>query len=164
MITYIPYSNFTQCAMVLPDDLLEIQVNDATELFITAVTGREKWKNTGSAVLWRDCPVKLYQYAQAMAMELDQRNVSEGEWLAKVSEIVWDAMKTGHIDETNANFQPWWLGKTGLHLSHRSMLLEKRPQHFGSIFESGLRPGMGFTWLDYRPPVPVDAPLMQQAA
>ena len=115
MQTFVPYSDFMGSVGCLDSKRLGKQRVEAFQI-INALNGKSKgWVSHPATVMWTGCVPALTQYMRCCIIEWINRGFKN----------------TMQIPEENWDFQnPWWIGDMRVHLSHRSNLLRKEPDHY----------------------------------
>ena len=81
-------------------------------------------KNHPAVKMWMNYPQTLLEYQRAIV----------GEWLDRgYKDTCWE--KTVDLLAPIKQLSlPWWIGNDEFHLSHRSNLVRKNPEHYGSFW------------------------------
>lgn len=131
MQTFLPYESFDRSAQSLDDKRLGKQRSECmiilkTLLGVYARQGRKGWPHHPATKMWAGHERSLVKYSLSVCEE----------WVAR-----------GHSDTCLAWFQdadarladqlptpPAWLGDQDFHLSHKSNLLRKLPEHYRPLW------------------------------
>lgn len=120
MQTFLPYSDFRECARVLDYRRLGKQRVEAWQI-LRALRGETKgWRNHPAVLMWRGYEESLNQYGREMCLEWRARGFT-------------DTM-LDRFSNTNSAPLPYWLGDSRLHLSHQSNLIRKDPEYYKQHF------------------------------
>lgn len=121
MQTFLPYANFVRSASVLDRQRLGKQRVEAWQI-LRALTGQSNgtgWINHPATKMWRGNENELAFYGICICEE----------WIAR-------GYKDSLLPKFRERFDidycslPSWLGDTKLHISHKSNLLRKLPNHY----------------------------------
>lgn len=96
-----------------------------TKQILNAVTGVTKgWQRTPMVLMWKGYPGALAQYGAICCRIWRLRGFQDSllPWFEEMMERYPD------------NRKPWWWGDERVHLSHRSMLLQKDPDWYGPLY------------------------------
>jgi len=137
MQTFLPYASFMDSAKVLDRQRLGKQRVEAWQLLnaLSPMRGESKgWVNHPALRMWVGHRRSLALYGITMCYEWTRR---------------------GYRDTMAERFRPFvrglfpvapaWLGDEDFHLSHRSNLIRKMPEHYGSIWPD-VPPDMPYVW------------------
>ena len=130
MQTFLPYSDFQGSAACLDRMRLGKQRVECMQI-LSALRGNGKgWGRHPAALMWAGHEDALEQYMRCCIME----------WIGR------GYKNTIAIPEENWDFvQPWWLGDMRFHLSHRSNLIRKLPDHY-TRFGWDPNPDLPYFW------------------
>jgi hypothetical protein len=93
------------------------------------------WQNHPAVKMWRGHESALLEYQRAICNEWTGRGYKDT-CLEKTIALIGNVV--GSI--------PKWVGNEKVHLSHRSNLLRKSPDHYKSLFEDNLNPDIEYCW------------------
>lgn len=110
--TFLPYSDFSQCAKVLDDKRLNKQRTDCLALL------KEDNPANLTSKLWEGYEDALISYGLEMCFEWRKRGFKDT--CAERLEALYSYNKQ----------TPPWLGDERLHASHRSLLVKRDPWHY----------------------------------
>lgn len=143
MITFLPSSNYRECARVLDHWRLRSQINEASIILkrncYDPPYPRVQW------TMWNGYEMQLARYIARMDWEWQLRgHTTKWTLVVESTQILslhldrpewWvREMLEWKDDQFNEAFpQPWWLGNDALHASHRSNLLMKKPEHYSQF-------------------------------
>ncbi len=124
MQTFLPYASFTESAQVLDRQRLGKQRVETWQI-LNALDGKTKgWVSHPVTKMWRGYEYALCEYGIEICLEWIARGYQDcmlERFVTRISEVEdWD--------------YPAWLGIEDLHLSHRSNLVRKFPEHYGTYF------------------------------
>lgn len=123
MQTFLPYDNFAASARVLDRQRLGKQRVEAWQIML-ALNGLSKgWVNHPATRMWRGYEEALAQYGDVMCFEWIRRGYRDT-LLERFNPFI----------KHNFPALPPWFGDEALHLSHRSNLVRKMPEHYGDIW------------------------------
>jgi hypothetical protein len=119
--TFLPYPDFAESAKCLDMKRLGKQRVEVLQLLNSLYKPNYKgWKNHPCREMWRDTPQALVEYGLVICREWISRGYKDTCY--------------GKIEafKTNAPIYalPSWLGREDIHLSHKSNLIRKMPQHY----------------------------------
>lgn len=122
MQTFLPYPDFRTTAKVLDRQRLGKQRVEVLQL-LRALNGQTTgWTNHPAARMWRGYEAALRDYGIAIC----------DEWMTRGYR---DTCRDKIIALADGDrVDPPWLGDPAFHASHRSNLLRKAPDHYGSLF------------------------------
>jgi len=132
MQTFLPYPSFRQSAIALDRQRLGKQRVEVLQILNTLTNPEAKgWRNHPAVRMWEGHEGWLMHYGIAVCDEWILRGYKDT-CLGKITAF-------NHLRDPEP---PSWLGNPDLHLSHRSNLLRKLPEHYGLLW----------------PDVPIDLP------
>lgn len=122
MQTFLPLSDFKECARVLDYRRLGKQRVEAWQILNTLALGERAkgWRNHPAVLMWRGHEDALNAYGREMCLEWIERGYN-------------DTMLERFVC-VGAPTLPSWLGNSRLHLSHQSNLIRKYPEHYLQYF------------------------------
>lgn len=128
MQTFLPYMDFVQTARCLDRRRLGKQRVEALQLLGAIHKGNGGWANHPAARMWSGYEGALILYGHEICLEWQDRGYKDT-CDAKILEfeLVFD------VDCTLAPMPPWW-GDPAFHLSHKSNLVRKMPEHYGKLW------------------------------
>ena len=133
MQTFLPYADFDATAAVLDGRRLGKQRVETMQILRALVFPSYRgWKNHPATKMWRGFTPALVAYGLAVCAEWERRGHA-------------DAVGPGLLDFTGGRVPdvaalrrdgqlPPWLGFEPFHLSHRSALVRKDPEHYRGYF------------------------------
>jgi hypothetical protein len=137
MQTFLPYDDYAKSANVLDRQRLGKQRVETLQILKALSDPTYGWQNHPAVNMWRGYELELVCYGLAICDEWITRGYKDT-CREKIS-----------IFYNNPNFgyeMPSWLGNHNLHLSHRSNLLRKMPEFYGSLFEKDLTNNLEYVW------------------
>lgn len=129
MQTFLPYPSFRESARVLDRPRLGKQRVEAFQLLRAQTVPGYGWRHHPAAKMWTGYVPALVAYGVAMTDEWiasGRADTVRDKLLAFAPEI--DGVPQEELDV------PPWLGGEAFHLSHRSNLIRKDPEHYRPIF------------------------------
>ena len=129
MQTFLPYECFQSSAKVLDQKRLGKQRVEVLQLLNSTkkINNNEPvrgWKNHPCRKMWHNYQNALVLYGLAICTEWISRGYNDT-CLEKI---------LAHHNSNEPTVMPEWLGNEQLHLSHRSMLIQKDPHHYVSYW------------------------------
>lgn len=140
MQTFLPFECFQSSAKVLDQKRLGKQRVEVIQLLnsIKKVKNNEPvrgWKNHPCRKMWHDYSNALVTYGIAVCNEWRERGYNDT-CLDKIN---------AHYNEDEELTMPKWLGDEKLHLSHKSMLVQKDTLFYGSLWPTVPR-DLDYVW------------------
>lgn len=120
MQTFLPFDNYLRTAVVLDRQRLGKQRVEAWQIF-RCLTGlsSQGWANHPATKMWAGYENELVAYGIAICQEWRDRGYRD----SLLSEFV-------NRYDPDIHQPPPWMGDKAFHLSHRSNLLRKLPEHY----------------------------------
>ncbi|MDP9433255.1 MAG: MSMEG_6728 family protein [Actinomycetota bacterium] len=132
MQTFLPYADFAASAVVLDDRRLGKQRVETYQVLRALTFASYGWKNHPAVRMWRGFVPALVAYGLAMCDEWSRRGFAD---TVAESMLAFTGARSPDIgDLTRRGQVPQWLGSAPLHLSHRSALVQKEPEHYRAYF------------------------------
>lgn len=133
MQTFLPYANASLSAGVLDRKRLGKQRVEAYQI-LNALTGKSKgWVNHPATRMWRGYERALAFYGWVMCDEWIRRGYR-------------DSLREKFLGSSDEEFKwPDWYGDERIHLSHRSNLLRKEPDHY-RVYWPDVRDDLPYVW------------------
>lgn len=122
MQTFVPLDTFEESAASLDRQRLGKQRVEVLQI-CKALTGDGGWGNHPATKMWRGHENGLAAYGVAVCLEWKGRGYKDT-CLEKISAFY----------EPDPDDLPGWWGEEALHLSHRSNLVRKMPEHYGLLW------------------------------
>ena len=130
MQTFLPYTDFAGSAACLDRQRLGKQRVESFQI-LRALRGESKgWTNHPATQMWRGFESALEQYMRCCIVEWVRRGYKNNMLVPAES---WSFEN------------PWWLGEPAFHASHRSNLIRKMPEHYGT-FGWDQNPNIPYWW------------------
>ncbi len=140
MQTFLPYPDFAASAAVLDQARLGKQRVETLQLLRALTLPTYGWKNHPATRMWRGYVPALTKYGLVMTDAWIGWGFSDTvrpQLLEFAPDV--DAMGEQELEK------PPWFGDEVLHLSHRSNLIRKNPEHYGPLFP-GTPPDLPYVW------------------
>jgi len=144
--TFLPYVGFAASAAVLDDRRLGKQRVETFQILRALTFPGYAWKNHPAVRMWRGFTPALVGYGLACCREWTRRGYADT--VATSMREFTGGRPPDLVALSVAGQLPPWLGYEPLHLSHRSALVRKLPEHYRAYF----------------PDVPDDLPYLWPAA
>jgi len=139
MQTFLPYADFKQSAAVLDRQRLGKQRVENLQIMKALLDPSYGWQNHPAVNMWRDHILSLMDYQVAICNEWTGRGYKDT-CLEKSFALINEYKPTYRIG------RPSWIGNEQFHISHRSNLLRKFPEHYGPLFEPNLSANIEYYW------------------
>ena len=141
MQTFLPYADYKQSANVLDMKRLGKQRVEVLQLLnsITAIdkgSPKKGWKNHPCHKMWQNHKNALIEYGLAICDEWKSRGYKD---------TCWEKIHC-HYDYTKSNDKPTFIGNAEFHLSHKSMLIQKKPEYYKQLWPE-VPVDMNYVWL-----------------
>jgi hypothetical protein len=151
--TFLPYPDFARSAAVLDDRRLGKQRVEALQVLRALVRPVYGWKNHPAVRMWVGYAEGLTAYGLVVCEEWLRRGGADTVAGTLVADATDAGVRTGRgqVELSAAGALPPWLGDPAFHLSHRSALLRKEPEHYRPLF-GDVDPELPYVW-----PVPKGA-------
>lgn len=134
MQTFLPFESYAQSASVLDNRRLGKQRVETMQIMLALVEGKG-WVNHPATKMWKGFEFSLLYYQFAMCWEWHFVRGFADSCLQKTGHIFWDSPQySSYVGDDEVAIKPWWIGIPEFHLSHRSNLVRKDPEHYGKIF------------------------------
>ena len=140
MQTFLPYKDFSKSAASLDMKRLGKQRVEVLQLLNSIKAIKEDrpvrgWKNHPCREMWHDYANALVDYGIAVCEEWRSRGYKDT-CLEKIS---------NHYNPNESDKKPDWLGREDIHRSHRSMLIQKKPDFYKEQWPSE-REDLEYIW------------------
>jgi Pyrimidine dimer DNA glycosylase len=142
--TFLPYPNLNRSASVLDRQRLGKQRVENLQILKALLDPTYGWQNHPVVKMWRGYEHALVAYQQAVCREWTNRGYKDT-CLEKSYALLGDNRREVVTAVAGATF-PSWFGNHKIHLSHRSNLLRKFPEHYASLFEPELSDDLPYVW------------------
>jgi hypothetical protein len=120
MQTFLPYASFEQTAQVLDNRRCCKQRVEAWQIYQTLTGQKSGWSNHPAVKMWKGYENALLAYYNAMLAEWSNRGYHNIKLQL--------AIINGKV------VLPPWIGKDEFHVSHKSNLVRKLPEHYKKHF------------------------------
>jgi hypothetical protein len=145
MQTFLPIPNFCASAAVLDRQRLGKQRVEAKQILRVLVDehglfgaeAKPNWTEHPAVKMWRGHEVCLGLYGVAMCEEWRRRGFQDNT-LDQICMLI-------DVAEPSSILPPDWLGREDFHLSHKSRLIMKFPEHYGPLWPD-VKPGLPYVW------------------
>lgn len=125
MQTFLPYSNFKESAKCLDYRRLGKQRVECLQILQCLAGVKTGWKNHPAVQMWKGYETALVEYGFAICREWIGRGYKDT-CLEKIDKLDWNK-------ELQTKY-PLWLATPKFHISHRSNLIRKFPEHYGKLW------------------------------
>lgn len=129
MQTFLPHADFALSVAALDNKRLGKQRVEAWQIYRTLTGVTKGWANHPAVRMWCGHEAGLAYYMHC-AIE---------EWVKRGFKNTMRAPDHSQID------RPVWLGDEAFHLSHRSNLVRKLPEHYGRLWPD-VSPDLPYVW------------------
>ncbi len=130
MQTFLPYKSFEETAKVLDMRRLGKQRVEGYQIIRTLLGYTSGWANHPAVKMWEGHEIVLLKYTWSIIDEWVYRGYVDNIHI-QLQEI--GNKHFGAWEETTISI-PVWLGDENFHLSHKSNLIRKFPEYYGSIW------------------------------
>ncbi|WP_374118855.1 MSMEG_6728 family protein [Allokutzneria sp. A3M-2-11 16] len=132
MQTFLPHADFAASAAVLDDRRLGKQRVEALQILRALVWPEYGWKRHPAVTMWRGFTRALVGYGVEMCREWGARGHADSTVDSLLEFSGGEVPDQGELIDAGA--VPPWLGDEAVHLSHRSALVRKAPEHYRRFF------------------------------
>ncbi|HEY8532985.1 MAG TPA: MSMEG_6728 family protein [Micromonospora sp.] len=147
MQTFLPYPDFAASAEVLDQQRLGKQRVETLQVLRALTWPRYGWRNHPAVRMWAGYEEALVRYGLEMCREWTARGCGDTVAESLLTDFAaHSGRREVRTQEELARLTavPPWLGREDFHLSHRSALVRKNPDHYRPIF--GDVPPMPYVW------------------
>jgi len=130
MQTFIPYTDFDECARALDYRRLGKQRVECKQILNAIERGSGGWANHPATRMWRGYEPALRQYMRAIILEWTARGYKNNMEIPNPEDY---------------ELPPWW-GREEIHASHRSALLEKDFEFYYGKWSWEDEPKLAYVW------------------
>lgn len=135
MQTFMPFDTYRDSVACLDYRRLGKQRVECKQILM-ALTGQSRgWHNHPAVRMWEGHADQLTLYAAETCMEWRRRGYR-------------DTLLAGFVEMHNTLYhtdRPAWMGDPEFHLSHRSNLVRKLPDHYGKLWPN-VSPDLPYIW------------------
>lgn len=129
MQTFLPYACYKESAKVLDYRRLGKQRVEVLQLLNSISTLKKGlpvrgWSNHPCRKMWQKYSNSLVEYGLVICEEWKSRGYRD---------TCWEKIHA-HWDYTQTNTKPSFIGDEKFHLSHKSMLIQKKPEHYKTFW------------------------------
>jgi hypothetical protein len=137
MQTFLPYPDFADSARSLDDRRLGKQRVECLQILRALTYETYGWRNHPAVLMWAGYEEALVSYALEVCAEWGRRGFADTVRETIGRDATSAALGTirSQAELAGAGALPPWLGRDELHRSHRSALLRKMPEWYGSRFD-----------------------------
>jgi hypothetical protein len=136
MQTFLPYSNYEECAEILDSKRLNKQILEAYQI-LKVLSGQSPsgaWRNHPAVLMWKNAETSLRSYAKTMIKEATRRGIKTDRNEANIDSL--EAL-CGGIWGTD---KPFWSNNSSPHLkriniTHRANLYRKDPVYYAEFYK-----------------------------
>lgn len=140
----MPYIKYKQSAQALDDARLNNQINECKVMFKSLAGLIGAWKNHPATRMWKGHELALLTYGGVMAATWRDRQGLENDprqaWFYDMAKEYKGKFLRRSL------LVPLWVGDINFHRSHRSNLLRKDPEHYGSMGWGEVPDLMPYLW------------------
>lgn len=147
MQTFLPYADFAASAEVLDQKRLGKQRVECIQVVRALTVPGYGWRHHPAATMWRGWLEALGSYSLTCCEVWVARGFADTCAATIRADLASVGLTTvrGQGELADAGELPTWLGEEDFHRSHRSALLAKAPEHYGSVF-TDVEPGLPYVW------------------
>lgn len=151
MQTFLPYPVFADSAAVLDSRRLGKQRVEALQVLRGLIRPGYGWRHHPAVRMWTGYEEALVRYGLEVCREWTargRRDTCAATLVADFADFAAHRRRTdvrGQAELGAAGELPDWLGDPAFHLSHRSALVTKDPDHYGDVFPD-VPPGLPYVW------------------
>jgi hypothetical protein len=125
MQTFLPYPDFMMSLNCLDQKRLNAQCKEAKQIIDIIENNKKAWSNHPAVNQWRGYVNALKLYYNNAAMLWNKCKKKDGTPVKQRDTL---PIRGGIVF-------PKWLGYSMFHLSHRSNLMRKKPEHYSKFFD-----------------------------
>ena len=136
MQTFLPYADFDASARVLDTKRLGKQRVECLQVLRGLTIPTYGWRHHPAVKMWRGHEEALGRYSLTCCAVWVERGFADtvaGTLSVELAAAGLAQVRT-QAGLADAGALPPWLGDQAFHLSHRSSLLRKDPEHYGRVF------------------------------
>ena len=145
MQTFLPYPDPRASAAVLDDRRLGKQRVETFQVLRALTWPQYGWKHHPVVKMWRGFVPALVSYGLACVDEWRARGRADATRTALLEFTGGDEPEWNDLHDAGA--LPPWVGDEALHLSHRSALVRKEPEHYRPLF-ADVPDDLPYVWPD----------------
>lgn len=140
MQTFLPYPGFWESAVCLDRLRLGKQRSETKTMLVTLTTDRRGWANHPATKMWSGYEQALAEYGIAVCSSWRDRGYNDS--LLPFFKNMFSRLKRARRRPIK---YPPWLGDERFHLSHKSNLIRKDPEHYGPMWP-GVPDDLPYIW------------------
>lgn len=148
--TFLPYWSFEKSAEVLDNKRLGKQRVENLQIMSALVLGTPFARNHPVTEMWRGHEWALMEYQKAIVHEWVSRGYKDT-CLEKTQDLYDRKRRADDKDR-----YPWWFGNTALHEGYKSILMRKKPEHYGRYFGKDFSQHLPFVYPTAEEPSAID--------
>ncbi len=137
MQTFLPFSNFSECARVIDNKRLWKQILEANQLYQIIKNKRAGYRNHPATLMWKDYAPVLKYYRNVFVNEWLKRRLTEPPGI--------EPLDYGTFCNDKVCENPFWFNDERLYSSHRAALLHKNFNYY-SKFGWKEKPELKYYW------------------
>lgn len=148
MQTFLPYADFERSARALDDRRLGKQRVECLQIVRGLTVPDHGWRHHPAVKMWGGRLEALGSYTLAVVdvwTETGRADTTRGSVLADLAGAGVDEVR-GQAELADAGALPAWLGDEAFHLSHRSALVRKDPEHYRPMFGDDVPDDLPYVW------------------
>jgi hypothetical protein len=131
--TFLPYADFRRSAEVLDAKRLGKQRVECLQVLRGLTVPTYGWRHHPAVTMWRGYDEALGRYTFTVCAAWVERGHADTVAATMAAELGLATVRTQE-ELAEAGAIPPWLGDEAFHRSHRSALLRKDPELYGSVF------------------------------
>ncbi|GAA1585650.1 MSMEG_6728 family protein [Actinomadura kijaniata] len=146
--TFLPYADFAATARVLDWRRLGKQRVETLQILRALTVPGYGWRRHPAVRMWAGYEEALVRYGMEVCRHwcsLGHRDTCNATLTAELAAVRGIAEPRAQRELGAPGELPPWLGDDALHLSHRSALVRKDPDHYGPIFP-GVPGDLPYVW------------------
>lgn len=136
MQTFLPYRSFKKSAQSLDRQRLGKQRIEAKQIYFALTIPDYGWKQHPIVKMWKGYEKALLEYSIEICKEWRKRGYNDAQL---------EFFEKEYAKRKEPVRYPEWLGKRKFHLSHKSNLVRKLPEHYSPLFE-GVDGSLPYEW------------------
>lgn len=135
MQTFLPYVDFEQSAKVLDMKRLGKQRVEVLQILRTLSGETQGWKNHPAVKMWKGYEKWLIFYGLSIC----------DEWIARGYRDTCREKILAYLEQYKDQPYPKWMGGK-IHITHKSKLIQKNPEHYSPIFGDDIPLNLEYFW------------------
>ncbi|MFI7577548.1 MSMEG_6728 family protein [Micromonospora sp. NPDC049497] len=149
MQTFLPYPDFLASARTLDQKRLGKQRVETIQVLRGLTRPAYGWRNHPAVKMWAGYEEALTRYGLDMCAvwcEPGRADTCAATMTSDLAAACGLTRVRTQGELAAAGELPPWLGREELHLSHRSSLLRKDPEHYRPLFDDAVPPDLEYVW------------------